>query len=127
MASKLLSFKNALALTASLMIGNANAVIEGVATKIDLLVTDGVNYGYCMARITTSLESTHPGCVIDYVSFGCQADPVVGVEKSTALRNWESAQLAFLTGRDVFLVIDSDRTYNEEYCVAISVYNFSTQ
>lgn len=115
--------KYALAVAACSVAFNASAAYEGFSTKIDLLVSDGINYGFCMARITTPIAGSLPGCVTDYVSFGCKADPIIGLEKATVLRNWEAAQLAYVTGKDAYIIVDSDRTYNEEYCVVTSIYN----
>lgn len=116
-----------LLLTSGLWIQNSFGAAQIVSnTKITRLLTDTVNYGYCMAFLDANGQSqlsSIPACNNGAVSFGCQAAPAIGIAKADAARNWAAAQLAFVSDTNVYLVLDDALTYTGNYCVVKRIDN----
>lgn len=92
-----------LLLTAVMNVGAAQTY--QTATVISLL-TDASEFGGCMARLSKNLANHGVDCT-SWVTFDCQAESSA-ITKSAANTLYQTAQLAFITGRVVkVLAVDS--------------------
>ena len=75
---------------------------EFLTTKVKALVTDGSRFGGCIAYLEHSLSA--PECQENarYVSFDCLGTSGV-LAKATAQNMYGVAQLAYVTGNDVYV------------------------
>ena len=74
------------------------------------LAADDVRFGGCMAWLSTSPSTEGLDCPDgNWVTFSCTGDHV---SKSSALRMFDSAQMAFLTDRTVRVTVDDTRKHN---------------
>lgn len=107
---------------------NAAARVVGPAKITRLLNSDNINFGNCMGLLDAAGQAVLEGiagCNNQFVSFGCAADPQIGLSRSQALANWSSAQLAFVSDGRVRLVIQDNLRYgqNPGYCVVTEIQN----
>ena len=88
--------------------------------KVIKILTDADFYGGCMAYV--AFDSADTGFVTSgcdrFVSFGCDGG---FISKSAATSNFQSAQLALLTGAEINVFADPSRTYNGNYCLVTRV------
>lgn len=88
--------------------------------KVLKLLTSADNYGGCMAYVAFDNADTGfvtSGCN-NFVSFGCDGG---FISKSAATSNFQSAQLALVTGAEIDVQADPSRTYNGNYCLVTRV------
>jgi hypothetical protein len=104
---------------------SAELVTVRSATLVRLL-SNSEQFGYCMAffdSVGVAEMAAATGCNTGAVSFNCQAAPEFGAARAETARNWSSAQLAFVTGNRVNVVIDTMQRYNNQYCVVKRIDN----
>ncbi|MEO0438532.1 MAG: hypothetical protein AAF098_16655 [Pseudomonadota bacterium] len=104
------------------------ARVVGPAKITRLLTTDNINFGNCMALLDGTGQAALQaisGCNDQFVSFGCAAADEIGLSRSEAQAHWAAAQLAFVTGGRVRLVIQDNLRYgqNPGYCVVTEIQN----
>ena len=98
-----------LALPAALQAAQARMTTNVVRT----LASEDASYGGCMAQLRDSvMEATGLDCSGKWVTFSCAGEHT---SKATARRLYDSAQLAFVTGRQAMLTLDDERKHNS-YC-----------
>lgn len=84
-------------------------------TVVRTLATEDERFGGCMARVATGInEATGLDCPRDWVTFSCSGDHTT---KASAMRMFDSAQLAFMAERRVELEIDDERKHGN-FCFA---------
>lgn len=77
------------------------------------LASEDASYGGCMAQMEGSvMEATGLDCSGNWVTFSCSGEHT---SKATARRLYDSAQLAFVTGRQARLTVDDARKH-DSYC-----------
>ena len=87
----------------------------GVAQRI--LLSDG-EYGNCMAFIVPNLADTSLDCSRSgWVTFSCSGD---FNSKAAGSQKLQAAQLSYVTGNQLFLVLDDNRKHSN-YCFAARV------
>lgn len=104
------------------------AVFPVKNARIVRLLTDAVNFGYCMAFLDATgrqAMAANANCNNAAVSFNCQAAPEFNMSKSETARNWAAAQLAFVTNGRIELAVDDAAIFNGQYCVARRIDNFA--
>jgi hypothetical protein len=104
------------------------AVFPVKNARIVRLLTDAVNFGYCMAFLDATGRddlASNPNCNNFAVSFNCQAAPEFNMSKAETSRNWAAAQLAFVSNGRIELAVDDAAKYNGQYCVARRIDNFA--
>ncbi|MYE83076.1 MAG: hypothetical protein F4X36_14815 [Gammaproteobacteria bacterium] len=77
------------------------------------LASDGEKFGGCMAFLSVSPVDQGLDCASSWVTFSCTGEHVT---KSSALRMFDSAQMAFLMDRLVRVTVDDTRKHNN-YCL----------
>ena len=98
-----------LALPAALQAAQARMTSNIVRT----LASEDASFGGCMAELRDSvMEATGLDCAGKWVTFSCAGEHT---SKATARRLYDSAQLAFVTGRRAVLVLDDERKH-DSYC-----------
>ena len=81
-------------------------------------VTSDSTLGGCGARLAHELRAeTGANCPDNWVSFSCDG---THTSRSDAMRLFDSAQLAFVTGRRAVIFVDDERKHNG-YCLAYRV------
>lgn len=104
------------ALSAVLLLTSpAQATTAEVETEVrrTLTVADD-RFGGCMVLLNTSLSGEGLDCQSNWVTFSCSG---THTSKSSALRMYDSAQLAFVTGRTVKVWVDDTKKHNN-HCFA---------
>jgi len=108
-------------LVAALAPSTAWAAQGFVQGKVFRTLLDSSLYGGCMAALSASPSVPLPNCSPWWVSFACNSsDPAAVVDPVVGYRMMDQAQLAFVTQKDVFLVVDDSRIFNG-YCVATRI------
>ena len=105
------------ALTMRLMCLALAAPWAAFATTMDIdakitrtLAADEKNFGGCMAWLSVSPANEGLNCNLgNWVTFSCSGEHV---SKSSALRMFDSAQMAFMTDRTVRVTVDDSRKHN---------------
>lgn len=82
-------------------------------TVTKILVQEGL-YGGCMAEVNPGPETALPNCASYWVTFSCSGD---FNSKSNASLKLQSAQLAFISGKSISLLIEDSKKHNG-YCFA---------
>lgn len=86
-----------------------------VVGKVNVVLVDGKNFGGCMAQISQDISDKLPACKADWVTFDC-----LGVfpetTKSIAQNQLSTAQLAFVTRKNVYIKATDSRRVNG-YCL----------
>lgn len=104
-------FALALLLVATPM-GVGQATTESIDTRITrtLAAADG-RFGGCMAALDVAPSDSGLDCPVGskWVTFGCTGEHTAAAD---ALRMYDSAQLAFVTGRRVLVWVDDTRKHN---------------
>ena len=97
-----------LALAANSGAWAAKLVIDAKVTRT--LAADDARFGGCMAWLSVSPGGEGLDCPAgNWVTFGCTGEHV---SKASALRMFDSAQLAFVGGFDVRVTVDDVRKHN---------------
>ena len=79
------------------------------------LASEDGSYGGCMAQLSESIaEATGLDCPGRWVAFSCSGEHV---SKAEAMRLYDAAQLAFVSGRRAMLRVDDARKH-DGYCFA---------
>ena len=79
------------------------------------LASEDGSYGGCMAQLSESIaEATGLDCPGRWVAFSCSGEHV---SKAEAMRLYDAAQLAFVSGRQAMLRVDDARKH-DGYCFA---------
>ena len=79
------------------------------------LASEDGSYGGCMAQLSESIaEATGLDCPGRWVAFSCSGEHV---SKAEAMRLYDAAQLAFVSGRRAMLRVDDVRKHSG-YCFA---------
>ena len=90
----------------------AQATIESIDTRITRTLTaaDGA-FGGCMAALDVAPSDSGLDCPVGsrWVTFSCSGEHATTPD---ALRMFDSAQLAFMTGRKVRVWVDDTRKHN---------------
>ena len=93
----------------------SDAVTKGVIVHIvRTLVADDGRFGGCMVQTDVTFVQKGLDCKSNWVSFSCSGD---FTSKDVGYRMFDSAQLAFVLGNRVLLVIDDTKKHNG-YCYA---------
>lgn len=93
----------------------SDAVTKGVIVDIvRTLVVDDGRFGGCMVFTDVTFVQEGLDCNSNWVSFSCSGD---FTSKDVGYRMFDSAQLAFVLGNRVLLVIDDTKKHNG-YCYA---------
>ena len=80
-----------------------------------MLASEDGSYGGCMAQLSESVaEATGLDCPGRWVAFSCSGEHV---SKAEAMRLYDAAQLAFMSGRRAMLRVDDARKH-DGYCFA---------
>ena len=96
------------------MAGHAAEARMSAAVVRTLASEDG-SYGGCMAQLSDSIaEATGLDCSGRWVSFSCSGEHA---SKAEAMRLYDAAQLAFVSGRRAVLRVDDARKH-DSYCFA---------
>ena len=74
-----------------------------------LTVADDEKFGGCMVVLSVSPSEEGLDCSSSWVSFSCSG---TFTSKSNALRMFDSAQLAFVTGKTVIVEVDDTKKHN---------------
>ncbi len=80
-----------------------------ITANVDRTLSDTENFGGCMAFLTAPIASVGLDCPGNWVSFSCTGD---FAPKDAALRNFDSAQIAMLTGASVRIAVFDDKKHN---------------
>ena len=88
-----------------------NLIMSGDVTQ---LLIDSENYGHCMAAIAPYPSSQDARCGGRWVVFSCSGD---FNSKSSGQSKYDTALAAFVIGKPVSVVVDTDRKHNG-YCFA---------
>lgn len=98
----------------------AAAVQAKFDTYVQRTLSDSENYGGCMAKLADRPIEQGVDCRSVWVSFSCSGN---FASKDVANRNFESAQIAMLTGAKIHVLVDDTKKHNS-YCFAqrIDVY-----
>ena len=94
-------------LTLPLAAAATTAVFDAKITRT--LASDETVFGGCMVLLNRSPVSEGLDCNGSWVTFSCSGEHL---SKSSALRMFDSAQMAFLTDRTVRLTVDDTRKHN---------------
>ena len=88
----------------------SHAATESVAAEVKrtLTVADE-KFGGCMVQLSVSPSEKGLDCSTKWVTFSCTG---TYTSKSSALRMYDSAQLAFVTGREVQVWVDDTKKHN---------------
>ena len=79
------------------------------------LASEDGSYGGCMAQLSESIaEATGLDCPGRWVAFSCSGEHV---SKAEAMRLYDAAQLAFVSGRQAMVRLDDARKH-DGYCFA---------
>ena len=97
-------------LAAAVLAAPASALTAEVAAEITrtLTVADE-RFGGCMAALSVPPSEEGLDCQTRWVTFSCTG---VHASKSSAQRTFDSAQLAFFTGRSVRVWVDDEKKHN---------------
>ena len=90
--------------------------------QVTRILIDENNFGGCMAQLTPLLTDTVPTCG-DWVSLDCQGN--FGAKSDGAIR-LSAAQLALVTGNEVYIGVDDGIKFNGTFCRAFRVDNLNT-
>mgnify|MGYP007032576530 CR=1 FL=1 len=91
-------------------------VVQSDWGKVHRLLVHETEFGGCLAMMTdNSLETKSGGACTNWISFSCTGELN---DEDTALRMFESAQIAFLTGREIRVDVDTTRKHNG-HCMAV--------
>lgn len=111
----------AVAMILALLPFHASAALrEYTGTVAQILVDEGY-YGGCMAKMTPNIRDQGINCG-NWVSFDCNG--TYG-SKSDGSNMLSSAQLALVTGTQLFIVLDTNKKFQELYCKSVRVDNFA--
>jgi hypothetical protein len=89
-----------------------------VNTTVTFLLNDSQYYGFCMARLGASLQALGLDCPPDpLVTFDCQGNYL---SKTAGLTNFSAAQLAFVSGRRVNVIVEDQRKIHG-HCLATRI------
>lgn len=106
----------ALSFFASILSFNASAEsVRLPQTNINsVLITDGSNFGGCMAEVTIDISESAPECGSSYITFDCNGDLQ---DPSIGNRFLEMSQVAYVTGKEMRFTVDTNLQHNG-FCVA---------
>ncbi len=98
----------------ALVVSPAFAGTGVLSAKVTKVMTDSTKFGGCAARLSVDPQSKLPNCAAHWVTFSCTGDHH---SKDMAARLFSAAQLALVTGSNVFVRFRDDKTHNG-YCLA---------
>ena len=100
--------------------GIATAATDGWNATVTRILTDNENFGQCMAVTEPSAEDRGLACKSYWVTFSCD-----GTFNSKSIGNakYSAAQLAYVTGSQVFVSVDDTKRHNG-YCFAQRIDNW---
>lgn len=75
------------------------------------VLTDETKWGGCFARLNINQSALGLNCTLTSVTFDC-LNSLGTTSKSSAERNFNQAQLAFVTGKNTQFIIDDSRKVN---------------
>lgn len=89
----------------------AFAATAAMTTTVErVLASEEGRFGGCMVRLAEGINSaTGLNCSRDWATFSCSGDHT---SKSSAMRMFDSAQLAFVSGRGVVVELDDARKHD---------------
>jgi|GEM_PF-2926550 len=91
-------------------------VVQSDWAKVERLLIHETNFGGCLAMMAgDSLASKSGGACSNWISFSCTGELN---DEDAALRMFESAQIAYLTGREIRVDVDTTRKHNG-HCMAV--------
>ena len=106
------------ALTVAAAVPALGATAQMESTVVRTLAAENGIHGGCMARLARSVnDATGLDCSDRWVAFSCAGEHT---SASEALRLFDSAQLAFVTGRRVIVTVDDARKHGG-FCFASRV------
>ena len=103
-----------IAVSASGQALSLGAWIKGTVNRT--LLQEGA-WGLCMANIVPGPETVLPSCAEGWVTFSCSGD---FNSKSAGNLKFQSAQLAFITGKELDIAVEDTKRHNG-YCFAVRV------
>lgn len=80
-----------------------------ITSTVERTLSDTENFGGCMALLAAPIASVGLDCPGTWVSFSCTGD---FAPKEAALRNFDAAQIAMLTGSSVRIAVYDDKKHN---------------
>ena len=97
-------------LAAALLAAPASALTAEVAAEVTRTLTvSDERFGGCMAALSVPPSEEGLDCQTKWVTFSCTG---VYASKSSAQRMFDSAQMAFVTGRSVRVWVDDEKKHN---------------
>lgn len=96
------------------------AATAGKKVNVEAILLDDTAYGGCMAKVSPS-PATYNGvsCAANYVTFSCTGEYN---SKSISANKFAAAQLAYVTGNQLYIIVDDTKKHNG-YCYAKRVDN----
>uniref|UniRef100_UPI0025D32582 hypothetical protein n=1 Tax=uncultured Thiodictyon sp. TaxID=1846217 RepID=UPI0025D32582 len=88
---------------------SAGAATGFFVAKVIGVLIDSVNFGGCMAYLSTDPQTQLPGCGANWVSFSCTGD---FNDTIRAYRMLDQAQLALATQKNAGFSIDDTKLHN---------------
>lgn len=99
-----------LALGAVAQTASVNAAVEGITTTVTRTMSLADDrFGGCAVRLNDAPSEAGLNCSSNWVTFSCSGDHA---SKSSAARNFDSAQMAFVLGKRVRVWVDDSKTHN---------------
>ena len=86
------------------------AIVAQSGLTVERMLTDNVNFGGCMAKITN--YDNPAGCSAGWVTFDCEG---IYSSKEAGRRAFEIAQMAYALDKTVYIVVESTQKING-YC-----------
>ena len=104
-------------LSLALFCSNDLLAAKGAITaQVIRILTDDTRYGGCMAELATSPSTVLAGCGTRFVTFDC-LNTLGTTNKSNAQNRFAAAQLAYVSGNDLYVKFDDSKIING-YCYA---------
>lgn len=98
-------------------VSSAFAATGDVYSKVTTILIDDVRYGGCMAALETAPSTSGVDCADPWVTFSCTGD---FNSKSQSQTKLSSAQLALVTQKTLYVVVDDTKKHNG-FCFASRV------
>lgn len=98
----------------ALVTASAHPATKAYRTTALRILSDTNNYGGCMVQLARTPMQEGLDCNGPWISFSCTGDFAA---KDAAVRNFEIAQIAMLTERQILVGVDDTKKHNG-YCFA---------
>jgi hypothetical protein len=98
---------------------NASADTGSVTGTLDRVLIDQSNFAGCMGYVSQDIRTQLPACNSNWVTFDCSA-LFPETTKQSAQNKLSQAQLALVSGKQVYVVATDARKVNG-YCLATRI------